>query len=259
MSTATLSTLAPTRPVSGGPGLLKLVQVELRKMLDTRAGLATALGVLGLVAVVVAVRAVTADAADLTLSALRASALEPAGILLPVVGVLLVASEWTQRTASTTFTLVPQRGRVLLAKLGAAVVLALIVLLAGFAIAALGTLVASPDVAGQWSLSLGLAGQWALFLVVSMLIGVGFGAALLASAPAIVLYFALPFGVMGLGTLSFFDEIANWIDKDRSLEGMLTSTLAAGDWAKVGTSLALWLVLPLAIGAYRILRREVRA
>lgn len=42
---------------------------------------------------------------------------------MPVVGILLVTSEWSQRTAITTFTLVPQHGRVLTAKLLAALVL----------------------------------------------------------------------------------------------------------------------------------------
>ena len=36
---------------------------------------------------------------------------------MPVVGILLVTSEWTQRTAMISFTLVPHRSRVLLAKL----------------------------------------------------------------------------------------------------------------------------------------------
>ena len=40
-------------------------------------------------------------------------------MLLPIVGILLVSSEWSQRTALITFTLVPQRMRVMSAKLAA--------------------------------------------------------------------------------------------------------------------------------------------
>ena len=47
-------------------------------------------------------------------------------LLLPIVGILLVTSEWSQRTAQVTFTLVPRRGRVLAAKVSASVVLALV-------------------------------------------------------------------------------------------------------------------------------------
>jgi ABC-2 type transport system permease protein len=37
-------------------------------------------------------------------------------IILPIVAILSVTSEWSQRTAFTTFTLVPGRHRVILAK-----------------------------------------------------------------------------------------------------------------------------------------------
>jgi ABC-2 type transport system permease protein len=50
----------------------------------------------------------------------------PVGVLLPVLGVLLVTSEWSQRTAMTTFALVPRRFRVLTAKPLAAAVLAVL-------------------------------------------------------------------------------------------------------------------------------------
>ena len=55
-----------------------------------------------------------------------ALAIFPASLLLPIVGILLVTSEWTQRTALITFTLVPKRMRVMSAKLAAGLVLGLI-------------------------------------------------------------------------------------------------------------------------------------
>jgi hypothetical protein len=42
--------------------------------------------------------------------------------------------------------------------------------------------------------------------------------------------------------------------------GQLTEGVySATQWAHVGTSLALWMVLPLLIGARRIMRREITA
>ena len=46
-------------------------------------------------------------------------------VILPIIAVLSVTSEWSQRTGLATFTLVPHRGRVLLAKAIAAVLVAL--------------------------------------------------------------------------------------------------------------------------------------
>ena len=44
-------------------------------------------------------------------------------VLLPVLGIMLVTSEWSQRTAMTTFTLEPRRMRIVLAKMLAGVAL----------------------------------------------------------------------------------------------------------------------------------------
>ena len=65
---------------------------------------------------------------DQTLARCSSIAVAPASILLPIVGILLVTSEWSQRTALITFALVPDRGRVLAAKLLASVVLSLVAL-----------------------------------------------------------------------------------------------------------------------------------
>ncbi len=90
-----------------------------------------------------------------------------------------------------------------------------------------------------------------------MVIGVAFGAVLLASAPAIVVNLALPTAWAALATLSVFANVAPWLDP--SLGGMSEEILSPTQWAHAGTALALWMVLPLLIGAYRITRREVTA
>ena len=54
----------------------------------------------------------------------------PQKILLPVLGILAITSEWSQRTGLVTFTLAPNRGRVLLAKVTATVILGLVVIAA---------------------------------------------------------------------------------------------------------------------------------
>ena len=68
-------------------------------------------------------------------------------MLLPIVGLLLVTSEWSQRTALTTFTLVPERSRVIVAaKLLAGCALALAAVALCLALAAVGNLIAG----GSW-------------------------------------------------------------------------------------------------------------
>jgi ABC-2 type transport system permease protein len=257
-TTATSETPAALAERGCAPSLARLMLVELRKMVDTRAGfwlqVSTAIATVLLVGVI----AIVGEAGDQTLARMLSAAVAPASVLLPVIGILLVSSEWSQRTALITFTLVPQRSRVLAAKLAAGVALAFVALAIGLALAAVGTAVAAPGVDGTWSLSLGLVFQVAVLLAASMAIGIGFGALLQASAPAIVLYFMLPFVFALLGSIAVFDDVAEWLDQTRSLAPMTEELLSGTQWARVGTTLLLWMVLPLAAGWWRVARGEVR-
>ena len=91
-----------------------------------------------------------------------------------------------------------------------------------------------------------------------MITGVAFGAAILASAPAIVLYFALPAAWSALGSLSFMHGIANWLDSSQTLSPLTEEVLTGKQWAQAAATLVLWMLVPLAIGVWRIARSEVR-
>src|SRR4051812_32456444 len=206
MSATTLT--APIRANTMGahtrPGLGRLVAVELRKTLNTRAGFWLQVATVALTALVVTVRAVVGDAADHTFAGVLDVGIQPAAVLLPIAGILLVTSEWSQRTGMITFTLVPVRSRVLGAKLIAALALALAALVMAVAIVAAGVLVASPGVERTWSDAAALIGQSAVFLTTGMVVGVVFGAVLLASTPAIVALGALPITWTAVASLSLF-------------------------------------------------------
>jgi hypothetical protein len=90
-----------------------------------------------------------------------------------------------------------------------------------------------------------------------MVIGVAFGAVLLASAPAIVALSALPITCTALASLSFLADAAPWTDTRLALAPLHQEVLSATQWAHSGTALALWMLLPLLIGIWRITRREV--
>lgn len=240
------------------PGLARLTAVELRKMVDTRAGfwLLLTVGVVTLLAV--ALVAVFGDPADHDLESCLSVAVQPASVLLPVVGILLVTSEWSQRTGQITFTLVPQRARVLGAKLLAGVVLAAAALVVSLVVAAIAAAIAGDAPDGAWQLRPGILGQDAVYVVTAMAMGIGFGALFLSSAPAIVLSFVLPIAFSVLGAIPGVEPVAEWLDGSKTLSPLTDRALSATDWAQVVTTLALWMLLPLAIGLWRIVNREVR-
>lgn len=258
-TTLTAPIAVDTSGVHTRPGLGRLVAVELRKIVDTRAGFWLPVTMVALTVVVVVVRLLVGDAADHTFQSVLNAGLQPTAVLLPVLGILLVTSEWSQRTGLITFALVPVRSRVLGAKLIASLLLAPAMLAAVVALVAAGVLVSSPGVEGTWSDAAPLIGQSAVNLTAGMVVGVALGAILLASAPAIAVLLVLPTALWAVLSLPVFSDVAPWVDYARALGGVTPDVMSATQWAHLGTSLVIWMVLPLLIGARRITRCEVTA
>ncbi|TFV58305.1 hypothetical protein E4P41_13215 [Geodermatophilus sp. DF01-2] len=129
--TVTVSSLpAPGTARPAAPSTGTLTGLEVRKSLSTRSGraVATAAVVLGPLGVVLA--SLTGEGTFPAAVALGFIGMLTALVLLAL-GVLSTAGEWTHKSVQTMFLLVPQRGRVLLAK-------ALALALQGAVLAALG-------------------------------------------------------------------------------------------------------------------------
>jgi hypothetical protein len=256
-----LTAPAPTTPAArAGIPWLRLVRVELRKQLDTRAGR----WLLALIVVVdVALMSLLLWAAEpgtLGWSGLTEAASAGQLMLLPLIGVLAATSEWSQRTALTTFVLEPRRTRVHGAKAAAGAVLAVAVMVATVAVAALANLVggALRDGPGPWSLDAALVGGNALGLLLLVLQGLGFGLALLSTPAAIVAYLALPTVWTLVGSLvPALETAARWLDMSGPLARLMSGQLTGDGWAHLATSTALWVGVPLAVGLWRTARREV--
>lgn len=243
------------------PGLGRLIRVELRKMHDTRAGFWLLLSAVLLAALAAILTVFTGHDDERNLVNALNNSTQAINFLVPIVGILLVTSEWSQRTAQVTFTLVPQRERVLVSKIGAAVVVALLAFAVTLGLSALCTALGGQDLAGQsaWSLSGSVLFQSALFDVLSMLIGVALGAAILLSAPAIVASFVLPVGIsLILELIPGLDNAANWIGQGEALSPLSDHALSGTEWGRVVTATLLWCALPMAIGVVRFLKGEVR-
>lgn len=260
MSTAALELPLTRRDVATRPSLWRLTAVELRKMVDTRAGFWVLLSILGVtVAALVTTLAtvIFGSADDPTFKDMFVLAAVPSTLLLPIVGILLVSSEWTQRTTLITFTLVPRRARVLAAKAFAGIALAGVAVVIALGLGALTTAIAQPDADGSWSLSTVMFGQIALYVGVAMLMGIGLGVMLLSPALAIVVYFAVPIGLGAIAAIPWLDRIVPWADWLGSVSILTDKPLDATEWARAGTTLAVWLVIPLLVGLLRVTRTEV--
>lgn len=258
---------SPLNPITGtdpapaipGIGLGRLTVVELRKLVDTRAG-AWLLGILALAATATVVIMLTAAPDnEQTFAGMFAFALLPVMVLLPVVGILSMTSEFSQRTAATTFALMPSRGRIITAKLAAAVLIAIGATVATGVIAAIGNLIAiALDASGAWHIDAAVLAQSLLLQVAYVLMGSAFGILLLNSPLAIVVYFVLPTVWSVLGEMvRWLHTAAGWLDTAVTSEPLSEVGVTGGEWARFATSLALWLLLPLILGTARLLHRDI--
>lgn len=229
-----------------------LLAAELRKTVSTRAAKALLAAALALTVAAEAVPLVFTH--DVTQN--RASYLTWAALgltrLLPIVLLMAMTAEWSQRTALTTFTLEPRRGRVLTAKIAAGLIIAtacgLFALAAGEVTASVSRSVAGGQ---DWPELLGFA----LFIMATSAIGIAVGAALHNTAAAIVTYFAVG-AAANLLMIPALERAGQWVNTGETFGWML-----AGQWsghtAQVAASAALWIAFPLVVGAIRITRRDV--
>ena len=206
--------------------LSRVVRVELRKMFDTRSGfwLIASIGITGLLATIATVAFAPDDV--LTYYTFAKAIGFPITVILPMVALLSITSEWSQRSGLTTFTYVSSRERVVGAKTLSAVIVAIASMLFAFAAGAVGNVVGSAiaGVPTVWDLSLGHALTIVLGNLVSLSIGTVLGMVLRSSAGGLVMYFVLVLLVPNLSALlaasqEWYHDLQPWVD----LPGMAVS------------------------------------
>jgi len=245
----------------------RLAKVEVRKALDTRAGRWLIASILGLIVVVEVIYSFAAPDDSKNMDDYLQIPGATFGFFLPIIVIMLVTSEASQRNGLVTFTLEPRRPRVVVAKFLAGIGLALAVMVAGFALAlagtALGVLTGSDP---SWSVTGDMLFS-ALFLANMIGVFTGFAIAMLImnTPAAIVGYFVysliLPTAVGILGFLSStFEDIAPWIEFNTAQTPLISGDYSptGEEWAQILTAGTIWLVVPLALGIWRLLRIEFK-
>ena len=255
--------VASTAPVPFG----RLVQVELRKLADTRAGRWLLISIVSLTLLVLIIQLAVVLGNDLHpkfvdfLQGMNT----PMAILLPVLGVLSITSEWSQRTAMVTFTLEPSRMRVVSAKLVSLVIVSVLALVVGLVLGSVANVLygsfSGDDLV--WGNVGKLVLTYFIAYILSMASGFALGALFLNSPAGIVVYFAysfvlpIPFAI-GAALMGWFESLRPWIDFNFAQAPLIDGTIHGSDWGHLVTSGLIWLVLPLVIGLWRIGRSEVK-
>lgn len=246
--------------------LSRITAVELRKSFDTRSGLWLLAGI-GIASFLTTGAVIAwAPRSELTYSQFTLATGVPISIILPIIAMLSVTSEWTQRSGLATFTLVPHRGRVLLAKALAALLVVAASTAVAFAVGALGNGVGSAmaGVPTVWDQSLAAVGRFALANSLLVLVGFTLGALIRNSPGAIVSYMIYAFVAPGLlAFLAFnqrwFHDARPWVDAKYSQDALLRGDGLTGEnWVQLAVTSLAWVVLPMIVAMVRLLRSEVK-
>ena len=262
---ATTTEAAPVRRTARPIPLTRLVTVELRKMFTTRSGfwMLMSIGILSVLATGAVV--LWAPAEEQTYGSFAAAIGIPMSIVLPMIAVLSITSEWSQRTGLTTFTLVPHRSRVVLAKLVCAISVGVASIAVALAVGVLGNIVGSAlaGVDTVWDFSPAEMLYVTGGNVLGILMGFTLGVLTRNSAAAIVGYFVY---AMVLPTISnvlasaqeWYRDAQPWVDFQYNQTNLYDGDFTATEWSQLAVTGAAWLLLPLAFGLWRVLRSEVK-
>ncbi len=269
MSTITVEreagAVAATRSEPQPIPMTRLVGVELRKMFDTRSGfwLLTSIGITALLATGAVI--LFAPDSELTYNNFAAAIGVPMTIILPIMAILSVTSEWSQRNGLTTFTLVPHRGRVIWAKAISAVGVGIVSIVVAFSIGALGNVVGTTITGTDlvWDLTWENLMYITFANVLGLLMGFMLGVLIRNSAGAIVGYFVYSLVLPTIFAMlaayqEWFKDIQGWVDFNFSSSQLFDGALTSEQWAHLGVSGFIWLIVPMTVGVWLVLRSEIK-
>ncbi|WP_143483553.1 ABC transporter permease subunit [Propionicimonas paludicola] len=239
------------------PRMLRTFAVEFRKLVNTRAALALLASAAVLAGVFGGGAALTAGP-HTDFGQIARLAGTPGGIVLMVMAVLLITSEFTTRTAAVTFTLNPRRGEVLAAKVAVILVMTLALTVLSVIAAALVMQVA-PLMTGRhlpWTMDLP---RLAVFTATSALMacaGLAFGLAVRNAPAPLVILLVWPMVSSMVSTASpASTAVLDYLDQGAAA-ALLVEPMGPAI-AKLATSVLVWVVVPGVIGTVRLLRGDL--
>ena len=218
MTTITIDPVREQRAEVHQVPFSRVINVELRKMFDTRSGfwLMSSIVITGLLTTVATIA--FAPDSELTYYTFAKAIGFPMTVVLPIIAILSITGEWSQRSGLTTFTLVPHRNRVIRAKAVSSVAVAVASMLFAFVIGAVGNLVGTA-IAGTdlvWDVSVAEGLNIVLGSLLCLLTGTMLGMLIRSSAGALVAYFVyallLP-NVSGIlaSSQEWFRDLQPWV------------------------------------------------
>jgi hypothetical protein len=114
-----------------------------------------------------------------------------------------------------------------------------------------------------WNVSWLEIGYITLASVLGMIVGFTLGALIRNSAGAIVAYFVFSLVLPGISSAlassqAWWRDNGPWFDFNYAASALYNGSMTGEQWAQLGTTTAIWVVVPLVIGLWTMLRSEVK-
>lgn len=260
---------APVPATTAPVPFWRLTLAEVRKSFDTRAGmwLLISIGIIvGIVEVFMLIVSAVNDSGPIYFADFALLPGIITSLLLPVLAILLVTSEWSQRSAMVTFCLEPRRLRVILAKGLVAVLWALativVMLVIGLVVTAASAIINPDSTSWTGSDDPGVL-PFAVVQVLTMATGFAIACLLLNTPAAIVVFFLywymFPGILAAIGLISDgVQSLVEWLNFRQASEPFLDGSMHGDDWGKLIVSVLFAVGLPLGFGLWRVMRAEVK-
>ncbi len=266
--TAAPVTASPVDLPAGPIPFHRLVLVEVRKSVNTLAGMWLLITIATLVSFAeVGLMLITLiNDLEVSFEAFTGVVAFITSILLPVFGVMLVTSEWGQRSAMVSFSLEPRRGLVIAAKWVAGLLLTLATVVGALVIGLACTLVCDvlqPDLT-TWDIGVEVTLGFWIGQSIAMTGGFALACLFLNTPAAIVVFYVyqwvLPLILIGLGAVIHqIGDIGPWINLQVAIGPLVELEFESGEEvAQLLVSGTIWLGIPLVAGLWRILNAEVK-
>ena len=243
----------------------RVVRVELRKMFNTRSGFWLMASIVITAVLTMVATVLFAPEADLTYYTFAKAIGFPMTVVLPIIAILAITGEWSQRTGLATFTLVPHRSRVLKAKVAASVIVGVAAMLFAFVVGVVGNVVGTA-IAGTdmvWDVSLAEGVNIVIGSLLCLLTGTVLGMVIRNSPGALVTYFVISLLFPTIASIlaeseAWFRDLQPWVDANFARSFLFEGTLTGEQWANVAVTAAVWILLPGLLGLRLVMRSEVK-
>lgn len=238
-----------------------MVLVELRKSVNTRAGKGLLLTALGVIAIFAMISATTLSGAQIDVAEMLRFAAAPLFILMPTVAMISVTTEWTTRSAMTTFLLNPRRSQVAVSKLLAGWILSIGALIVAAGLCWLiGGLVAAATgsrITFEAGALLGSFTYCLISIVALNLLAMAIGSIVISTALGVAIFFLFTAGIDGLVGL-VFPAWSSYLSFNAGLDAIANISLTGSNALPSVIAVAFWLAVPAVIGLQLFRTREIR-